>query len=445
MPDRSHNTQFPGLALVLAAGGAALAGALIAHSVRAADPAGAARPVLTGEAAYGDWTTDAPGVRRRITPADLPPPYATKSAANGGRIVRRPAGAAPKVPAGFKVEEFASGLGEARLLRTTPNGDIFLTDMGGGNIHVLRAGGNGQPATVSLYAKGLDEPFGLAFYPPGRDPQYLYVGTVGAVLRYPYRNGDTAARGKAETIVPHIPDGGHATRDVIFSPDGRKMYVSVGSLSNDQESGPEPEARRANILEFNPDGSGERRFATGLRNPVQLALHPATGELWTVVNERDGLGDNLPPDYATRVRDGAFFGWPWYYIGPNQDPRYKDAHRELRNTVVVPDVLIQAHSAPLGITVYGGKQFPAAYGNDLFVALHGSWNRSRRTGYKVIRVPLRDGKPSGEYEDFLTGFVTPEGDVWARPVGVGVAPDGSLLVSEDAGGTVWRISYTGAR
>lgn len=430
---------------ILAAAGAALVGALVVHTVQAADPAAGAHPVLTGAAAYGDWTTDAPGVARRITPVDLPPPYATRSAANYGRVVARPAGAAPKVPAGFMVEELATGLGNARLLRTAPNGDILLTDMGGGNIWLLRTDGSGRRATVSPYAKGLDEPFGLAFYPPGHDPQYLYVGTVGAVLRYPYRNGDAAARGKAETIVPHIPDGGHATRDVIFSPDGRKMYVSVGSLGNDQESGPEPEARRANILEFNPDGTGERRFATGLRNPVQLALHPLTGELWTVVNERDGLGDNLPPDYATRVRDGAFFGWPWYYIGPNQDPRYKDAHPELRNKVAVPDVLIQAHSAPLGLTVYSGKQFPAAYGNDLFVALHGSWNRSRRTGYKVIRIPLRDGKPTGEYEDFLTGFVTPEGDVWARPVGVGVAPDGSLLVSEDAGGTVWRISYTGAR
>ncbi|HEX7969116.1 MAG TPA: sorbosone dehydrogenase family protein [Stellaceae bacterium] len=444
MPDPSHHAQFPDLALILAAAGAALGCALMAHPVQAADRA-ATLPVLTSEAAYGDWTTDAPGVRRRITPADLPPPYATNSASNGGRIVRRPAGASPQVPPGFKVEEFATGLGEARLLRTAPNGDIFIADIGGGNIWVLRTGGSGQRATVSSYAKGLNEPFGLAFYPPGSDPQYLYVGTVDKVVRFAYRNGDAAARGKAETIVPHIPDGGHATRDVIFSPDGRKMYVSVGSLSNDEESGPEAEARRANILEFNPDGSGERRFATGLRNPVQMALHPLSGELWTVVNERDGLGDNLPPDYATRVRDGAFYGWPWYYIGPNQDPRYKGAYPELRDKVAVPDVLIQPHSAPLGLAIYTGKQFPAAYRNDLFVALHGSWNRSRRTGYKVVRVPLRNGKPTGEYEDFLTGFVTPEGDVWARPVGVGVASDGSLLVSEDAGGTVWRISYAGAR
>lgn len=445
VPDSSRDTRVRAWALIVAATGVALLYAFIVRSPRAAATASATHPLLTGEAAYGDWTTDAPGVRRRITPADMPPPFATKNAANGPHIVPRPAGAAPKVPPGFAVEEVAAGLGDARLMRAAPNGDIFLADTRGGNIHLLRAGSNGERANVSLYAKGLDEPFGLAFYPSGRDPQYLYVGTAGAVLRYPYRNGDAARRAEPEVVVPHLPDGGHSTRDVIFSPDGRKMYVAVGSLSNDAESGLEPETRRANILEFNADGSGERRFATGLRNPVQMAVHPVTGDLWTVVNERDGLGDNLPPDYVTRVRDGAFFGWPWYYIGAHEDPLHKGAHPELRDKVAVPDVLIQAHSAPLGIAVYTGNQFPQAYRSDLFVALHGSWNRSRHTGYKVVRVKLRDGKPTGEYEDFLTGLVTPEGDAWARPVGVVTARDGSLLVSEDAHGTVWRISYTGAR
>jgi glucose/arabinose dehydrogenase len=328
-------------------------------------------------------------------------------------------------------------------MRAAPNGDVFIAETGGGNIRVLRAGSNAPKGPGAIYAEGLDEPFGLAFYPPGADPHYLYVGTVDAVVRYAYRPGDVRPRGAAETIA-HLPGGGHSTRDVIFSPDGRKMYVSVGSASNVQE-GLSDESRRADILEFAPDGSHERRFATGLRNPVEMAIHPLTGDLWTVVNERDDLGDNLPPDYVTRVRDGAFYGWPWYYIGANQDPRHKGAHPELSGKVTVPDVLIQPHSAPLGIAVYTGEQFPAAYRNDLFVALHGSWNRAQRTGYKLVRVSLKDGKPDGDYEDFMTGFVTAGGDVWGRPVGVAVAPDGSLLVSDDGGGVVWRVSYAGPR
>jgi len=436
MPDRSRRRRKRSPALVLAGAAAVLGAAAIVQ----ADPV-----VLTGAFAYGDWTRDSPGARRRFTTADMPPPYATRSVADGGSIVPRPSGATPKVPPGFTVEAFATGLSGPRLLRVAPNGDIFVAEMDAGDIRVLHAVASGQRATATVYAKGLDEPFGLAFYPPGANPQSLYVGTVDAVLRFAYHSGDGAASGKPETIVPNLPDGGHSTRDVIFSPDGRKMYVSVGSLSNDQESGSADETRRADILQFNPDGSGERRFATGMRNPVQMAIHPLTGELWTVVNERDGLGDDLPPDYVTRVRDGAFYGWPWYYIGANQDPSHKGEHPELRDRVVVPDVLIQPHSAPLGLAVYTGKQFPAAYRNDLFVALHGSWNRSRRTGYKVVRVLQHDGKPTGEYEDFLTGFVTPEGDAWARPVGVAVAPDGALLVSDDAGGTVWRVTYTAAR
>jgi glucose/arabinose dehydrogenase len=422
-------------ARVAAAVAAALAGAAVVQ---------ADTSVLSGAAAYGDWTKDAPGVRRRLNAADLPPPYATRSAVDGGGLVTRPSGALPKAPPGFSLELLATGLSEPRLLRVAPNGDIFIAETGAGDIRVLRGGAKEQSPTAAVYAKGLDGPFGLAFYPPGPNPQYLYVGTVDAVLRFPYRSGDVAP-GRPETIVANLPTGGHSTRDVIFSSDGRKMYVSVGSLSNDQESGSAEETRRADILQFNPDGSGERRFATGMRNPVQMAIHPLTGALWTVVNERDGFGDDLPPDYVTRVRDGAFYGWPWYYIGANQDPRHKGEHPELRDRVVVPDVLLQPHSAPLGLAVYTGAQFPAAYRNDLFVALHGSWNRSRRTGYKVVRVVLHAGKPTGEYEDFLTGFVTPEGDVWARPVGVAVAPDGALLVSDDAGGTVWRVSYTGAR
>lgn len=414
--------------------------AIAAGSTRAAETGDATHRLLTGATAFGDWTADAPGVRRHLTPADLPPPYATRSASNGPRVVRRPAEALPKVPPGFKVELFAAGLDGPRLLRLAPNGDIFLAETGPGSILVLRDIHLAKP-DVSTFAGRLDTPFGLAFYPPGPDPHYLYVGTVGAVLRFPYRRGDREASAKPETIVPRLPEGGHWTRDVTVSPEGSKLLVSVGSASNVGD-GPE-EALRADILEINPDGSALRRFATGIRNPVGLAIHPATGELWAAVNERDGLGDNLPPDYVTRVRDGAFYGWPWYYIGANPDPRHDGAHPELKDRVSVPDVLIQPHSAPLQLAVYTANQFPPEYRNDIFVALHGSWNRAQRTGYKVIRVLLRDGQPTGAYEDFLTGFVTPEGNVWARPVGVAVAADGALLVSEDGNGTVWRISYVG--
>ncbi|HUC65000.1 MAG TPA: sorbosone dehydrogenase family protein [Stellaceae bacterium] len=402
----------------------------------------AATPV-PGGAAFGDWTRDAPGVVHHITPADLPPPYATQSAANGPQIVPRPAGALPKVPHGFAVEVFASGVAGARLLRSAPNGDIFLAETSEGRIVILHDNGRGKRASVNTFASGLDEPFGLAFYPPGGAPRFLYVGTVGAVLRFPYRSGDAKPEGSAETVARLPADGGHRTRDVAFSRDGRKMFVSVGSTSNDGEDGEAAETRRANVLEFDPDSQGRRIFASGTRNPVGLAIDPVTGALWTAVNERDGLGDNLPPDYVTQLRDGGFYGWPWYYIGDHRDPRHNGEHPELARRVLVPDVLIQPHSAPLQLAFYSGNQFPAAYRNNIFVALHGSWNRAQRTGYKVVRVMLRNGKPTGAYQDFLTGFVTANGDVWGRPVGVGVAPDGSLLVSEDANDTVWRVSYLG--
>ncbi len=412
------------------------ASVLLSFAAKAADP-----PVLTGEAAYGDWRQDAPGVRRHITAADLPKPYATRSSANPSRVMRRPAGALPKVPPGFKVELFAE-LPSPRLLRLAPNGDIFVAASVQGSIEILHGEGAGKPARRATYASGLDYPFGLAFWPPGPEPQYLYVGEVDKVVRFAYRNDDGKPRGAAESIVPSLPTGGHSTRDVIFSADGKKLFVSVGSASNVSDG--REEAGRADVLELNPDGSGGRRFATGIRNPVGLALHPATGDLWTAVNERDGLGDNLPPDYVTRLRDGAFYAWPWFYIGANQDPRHAGAHPELKDKITVPDVLLQPHSAPLQLAVYTGTQFPAAYRGDIFVALHGSWNRAQRTGYKVIRVLVHDGVPTGEYEDFMTGFVGEEG-VWARPVGVAVAADGALLVSDDVGGTVWRVTYAGGR
>jgi glucose/arabinose dehydrogenase len=404
--------------------------------------------VMVGQGALGDWTTDAPLVRRRITVADLPAPYATRSVDAGSHVASRPSGAWPKVPPGFRVEEFQTGLSDPRLIRTAPNGDVFVAESRPGRIRVLRARDGAARAQVNeVFASGLDRPFGIAFYPPGSDPKYVYVGETGRVVRFAYGSGDLRARGKPEVIVPDIPSGGllrgggHWTRDLAFSNDGRKLYVSVGSHSNVQEGGRPDETRRADILEYNPDGTGFRIFASGIRNAVGIAVHPATGDLWASVNERDDLGDDLVPDYVTRVKDGGFYGWPWYYIGAHQDPRHPGAHPELKGRVLVPDVLLQSHTASLEMCFYTGRQFPAEYSGDAFAAQHGSWNRSRKTGYKVIRVPLKNGVPTGEYEDFLTGLVGPGGDVWGRPVGVAVARDGSLLVSDDGGDLVWRVAY----
>ncbi|MEJ7617357.1 MAG: PQQ-dependent sugar dehydrogenase [Pyrinomonadaceae bacterium] len=307
---------------------------------RAALGSGALRPeVLTGEAAKGDWTTDAPGLRRRLTVADLPAPFATKSVDNGPKMIPRPAGALPQVPAGFKVEVFATGMSDPRIIRTAPNGDLFVAESKPGQIRLLRdANSDGQPEVNELFAEGLSQPFGIAFYPAGANPQYVYVANTDSVVRFAYKSGDTKARGAQEMIVANIPGGGrlrgggHWTRDIVFSKDGKKMFVSVGSKSNVMEK-PEDvadEERRARILEFTPDGKNERDYATGIRNPVGLALHPETGDVWTSVNERDGLGDHLVPDYVTRVQPGAFYGWPWYYMGSLQDPRHAGKRPELK-------------------------------------------------------------------------------------------------------------------
>jgi glucose/arabinose dehydrogenase len=380
----------------------------------------------------------------------LPGPYASVSVDSGPRLVSRPAEAWPRVRAGFKVDEFLTGLDNPRLLRTAPNGDIFVAESRPGRIRVLRAAeGAAHPDINEVFVSGLDRPFGIAFYPPGPNPEFIYLCNTGTVIRFPYQSGDIKARPTQETVVPDLPGGGllrgggHWTRDIAFSNDGRKMYISVGSHSNVFERPDENEERRADILEYNPDGSGFRIFASGIRNAVGIAIHPQTGDLWASVNERDGLGDDLVPDYITRVKDGGFYGWPWYYMGSHQDPRHSGEHPEMRGKVLVPDVLLQSHSASLEMTFYTGRQFPQEYANDAFACEHGSWNRSRRTGYKVIRVPLHEGVPTGEYEDFLTGFVTPDGNVWGRPVGVTVAKDGSLLVTDDGANMIWRISHVG--
>ena len=406
--------------------------------------------LLSGQGVSGNWASDAPGVRHRVTPGDLPKPYDSKSVDNGPRLVERPANAWPKVPPGFKVEEFLTGLDNPRLIRTAPNGDIFVAESRPGRIRVLRAtDGAGHPEINEVFVSGLDRPFGIAFYPPGPDPKYIYICNTGTVIRFPYSSGLLQARGTADTIVYDIPGGGllrgggHWTRDIAFSRDGKKMFISVGSHSNVFENPKENEDRRADILEYNPDGTGFRIYASGIRNAVGIAIHPQTGELWASVNERDGLGDDLVPDYITRVKEGGFYGWPWYYIGGHQDPRHAGEHPELLEKVLLPDVLLQSHSASLEMTFYSGAQFPREYVNDAFACEHGSWNRSFRTGYKLIRVPLHNGAPAGVYEDFMTGFVTPEGNVWGRPVGVTVTKEGAFLVTDDGANMIWRISYVG--
>ncbi len=416
-----------------------------------------AQPVRQGAAAYGDWHGDAPGVVRHITPADLPAPSATASASRGPRTVPRPSGAMPTVPAGFTVQIWATGLDTPRVLRTAPNGDVFLAESGAGQIRVWRpVAGADHPGSPATFAAHLDQPFGIAFWPPDR-PRYVYVAETSRIVRFPYAGG-LAPTGPMEVVVPRLPEGGHWTRDLAAAPDGSALYVSVGSASNvamgmhgsPGEAGASPaergagtgdEAGRAAVFRFRPAGGPLQLVASGLRNCVGLTVQPQDGVLWCATNERDGMGDDLPPDYATRISDGAFFGWPWYYIGNHVDPRHHGERPDLAGAVTTPDVLIQPHSAPLGITFYNGASFPAEYRGDAFVTLHGSWNRAQRTGYKVVRLRMRDGRPTGEYEDFLTGLVANDNAVWGRPVGVTVLQDGSLLVSEDANGTIFRIAH----
>jgi glucose/arabinose dehydrogenase len=365
------------------------------------------------------------------------------------------------VPDGFAVTLFASGLQGPRLIRVAPNGDIFVAESSAGRIHVFRTGEDeSKPAQDSIFASGLNRPFGIAFYPAGDDPRYVYVANTDGVVRFSYKSGYLKASEPPEHIVPKLwSDGGHWTRDVAFSPDGKRLFLSVGSGSNVADGlAPENpdtihdfeakhglgaswdnEQNRADVLSFDPDGKDMRVFATGIRNCVTLAFEPGDGSLWCSTNERDGLGDNLPPDYVTSVREGAFYGWPWYYIGDHPDPRHKGERPDLATKITVPDVLIQPHSAPLQMIFYEGAMFPD-YRGSAFVALHGSWNRATRTGSKIVRVIFKDGKPTGEYQDFLTGFIVSNEEVWGRPVGVAVDRAGALLVTEDGNGTMWRVT-----
>jgi glucose/arabinose dehydrogenase len=426
--------------------------------------------VLEGKAAYGDWRSDAPGIRRHVRASDLLAPYASPSSRNYVAVVEKPANAQLKVLPGFEVKLFANGLNQPRLIRVAPNGDIFIAESEAGRIRVLRPSEGGDKVSRNeVFASDLKHPFGIAFYPKGNDPQWIYVANTDSVVRFPYTNGDLRATEKAEIIVSSLPPFGHWTRDIAFSENNSKMFISVGSASNAAESTAtfdiaspvqwiailrrwirkflfgaptDDEIERAAVLVFDPKGESRSIYASGIRNCVGMAIN--SDDLWCSTNERDNLGDDLPPDYITRVREGGFYGWPWYYIGAHEDPRHKGARPDLKDKVIIPDVLIQPHSAPLQMMFYAGEQFPAEYKGNIFVAQHGSWNRAKPTGYKIIRIVVRDGVPTGEYEDFVTGFVLDDAHVWGRPVGIAEAKDGSLIFSEDGNGTIWRVISKGS-
>ena len=418
--------------------------------------------VRGGVVVFGGWKKDAPGVRHHITPADLQSPF-TSVGVGVAKVVPPAEGALPKVAAGLKVAVFDTGLEEPRVLRTAPDGDVFVAVKGG--VRVLRAAvGADRPSQSSVFATGLDQPFGIAFYPLGASPQWVYVAETNRVIRYPYRNGDLKARGAAQVIIPKLAasTGGHWSRDLAFSADGKRMFVSVGSKGNlDEGMAKKPlkeavafdrthgfgatwgdDENRDDVLVSDPMGKRLHVFAAGIRNCTGLTRQPQTGELWCSVNERDMLGDNLAPDYATHVKEGGFYGWPWYYTGNHEEPRLKGERPDLNGHVITPDVLLQAHSAAVQIRFYDGSGPNAlkAYAGDAFIALHGSWNRTARTGYKVVVAPMNNGKATGEYVDFMTGFVANDSDVWGRPYGLTVMRDGSLLVGDDANGRIYRVT-----
>jgi glucose/arabinose dehydrogenase len=423
---------------------------------KAAQQQSTPHPVLTGQAAFTDAAHEVPGIRRHLTVADLPAPAPQESVDNGPMIVPRPADVWPLAPMGFKVELYATGLDNPRLLRTAPNGDIFLAESDPGKILVFRGvGTDGKASQTSVFASDLHQPFGIAFYPAGPNPAWVYIGNTDGIVRFPYKSGDLIARGPAEHLADlpgggRLRGGGHWTRDLVFSQDGSKLFASVGSHSNVDDTDTHPEEfHRADVLEFTPEGKFIKVYASGLRNCVGEAINPTTGELWCSTNERDGLGNNLVPDYITHVQGDGFYGWPWFYFngssGGLQDPRHPGKHPELQSKVITPDILVNPHFASLEMLFYDGRQFPADFKGDGFAAEHGSWNRAQRGGYEVIRLPMVNGHATGEYEDFLTGFVLPDGTVWGRPVGVAVAKDGSLFVSDDGSRSIWHVSYVGGK
>jgi glucose/arabinose dehydrogenase len=364
----------------------------------------------------------------------LPVPFATKAVGNGPDRVKPPEGFLPTVPAGFQVNVYARGFKRPRWLTVAPNQDIFLADTGAGEIIVLRDPKNtGGAQEREVFVDGMRRPFGIAFH-----DDYLYAGNMNELVRFRYDAKTSKRLGEKEHLMD-LPSGGHDTRSLAFSPDGKHLFVAVGSGSNINTGEP---AMRAAVTICDLDGKNARLYVTGLRNPVGLAIEPVSGELWTSVNERDDLGDDLPPDYFTSLKDAGFYGWPYSYIGDNVDPRVKQEHPELVKRAIIPDVLLGPHVAPLQFAFYTGKQFPESYWGGAFVAEHGSWNRATRSGYQVAFVAFKDGKPSADPVPFLTGLVpdASKPDVYGRPVGVTVAPDGSLLVSDDGADVVYRVS-----
>lgn len=388
---------------------------------------------VTAFAATADH--DYPGKHFSLSPADMPKPFATPAVDNSAQRIPRPDGALPAAPKGFTVSVYAASLTDPRWMALAPNGDVFLAEPAAGKITILR--GTGKAEKIETFATGFDNPHGLAFHDGS-----LYVGDVDAVWKLGYTPGALKA-GKKTRVTTQSFGGSsdHWTRDIAFAPDGT-LYVAVGSGAN-IETGEPP--TRAAVNKVNADGT-LTQYATGIRNPVGIAFYPGTSTLWVAVNERDGYGDGLVPDYLTHVEKGAFYGWPYAYIGHNPDPTYGAKRPDLVAKTVTPDLLFQSHSAPLGLVFYEGSQFPSEYKGDAFVGLHGSWNSGTPTGYKVVRVHFVNGKPAGGYDDFVTGFAKPgtsPAQVWGRPAGLLVAKDGSLLIADDAGKTVWRVAYTG--
>jgi len=402
----------------------------------------------------------------QINQETLPAPYDTKSTVKNSRVIGWPADKKPTAPAGFTVTEFAGGLANPRWLYVAPNGDVFVAESGtkipkakrtdesdaffksksqnfgsANRITMFRdANKDGIYESKYAYLTGQNQPFGILIM-----NNSLYVANTDEVLQFSYNEKDTSITTSGKSIVT-LPGGGynnHWTRNIISNPQHTKIYVSVGSASNVADHGMDEEKRRACILEMNPDGSGERIYASGLRNPNGMDWAPVTGKLWTAVNERDELGDELVPDYATSVQENGFYGWPYSYIGNHEDPRHKGERPDLVASAIVPDVLLGSHTASLGLTFYRAKQFPKKYREGLFIGQHGSWNRSVFSGYKVIFVPFKKGKPNGKPEDFLGGFIASEAksEVYGRPVAVAVLPDGSLLVTDDAARKIWQVSY----
>jgi glucose/arabinose dehydrogenase/cytochrome c2 len=477
---KSPTSVVPGTAMVVPVPDAAERQALIAYFKALSEEPGkpatarpaASNPTLAPGAAADqpDWQRDHPGRAHRITADQLAAPYATPSTRFSAKVVARPDGAQLSVPAGFKVGIFATDLQGPRTMRIAPDGDIVVAETRSGRIRIMHPSADGtHAASVSTFAQGLNAPFGIQFYPADK-PRWLYVAESNRVVRFAYRPGDASAQAAPEVVVPQlhpVAGAGHVTRDIAFSLDGKRMFVSVGSATNVAEdmskktlaqareweaqhglgSAWDKETGRAVVLAFelhNGLAGAAKVYATGIRNCVGLTIEPGKGDLWCTTNERDALGDNLVPDYSTRVREGGFYGWPWYYLGQHEDPRHQGERPDLAGKALTPDVLYQAHSAALTLAFYtataGGSAFPTEFVGDGFTTMHGSWNRAERTGYKVVRMRMKAGVPTGQYDDFLVGFVVDAESVWGRPAGIVVAADGALLVSDDGNSVVYRIS-----